>query len=446
MNKLRLIAIIFYFVPFSMECQITSIPSNQKACDLVYDAITDKIYITIPSSDVINGNSIGVVNPYTNTLESTLLVGNDPVEMAISDNGQYIYVGFDGIPKIRRYTLNPLAFDMEFDLGSYPPPLGYGSYYARDIAVMPGQPNTIAVSRKYIANISPDYIGIGIYDNGVMRPTDYRPTGGGSVSKIKFKDATTLIGHRGTSSLGGIQLFTINANGISLSSSHDNIPNPHPYGITSDFVYRQNKLYFMNGRRVDVSSTPILDGQYTSSLFGGGGVMYDELNNLVCYGDDTGVLTFYQNGFWDGYLRRYNAITMQLFDSYQITTANKIDKMISCGNNCYSLITNTPVGAASGGGGVNRVVILRAQALNTGESTHENNILLYPNPTSGFVHVEKPEDVGIRNIIIRNLLGEVVLTNLNIDTFDLSSISSGIYFCHITTSNGFVFTKKITKE
>jgi hypothetical protein len=445
MNKLFLSVVWFCY--FSASSQIVSIPSNQKANDLVYDAITNKIYITIPPSDAVNGNSIGVVNPLTNLLESTLFVGDNPVELAMSDNGQYIYVAFDGVPKIRRYTVSPLAFDIEFELGSYPEPSGYGSYYARDIDVMPGQPNTIAVSRKYIANISPDYIGVGIYDNGVMRPTDYRPTGGGSISKIKFKDANTLIGHRGTSSSGGIVLFTVNNNGITLSSTHDNIPNPYPYGVTSDFVYRQNKLYFMNGRRVDISSTPVLDGQYTASLFGGGGVMYDELNNLVCYGDDTGVSTFYQNGYWDGYLRRYNATTMQLLESYQITTSNKVDKMISCGDNCYSLITNTPAGAASGGGGTNRVVILRAQALNNENFTLENNISLSPNPTSNIFYIKNPNEITIENISVYDNLGKVVLNKLNNKTeINLSVFSNGIYFCKITDNQGKTYTKKLIKE
>lgn len=446
MNKSGLLIIVFYFFSYSVEGQITSILSNHKANDLVYDSITDKIYITIPSTDLVNGNSIGVINPYTNILENTLLVGDSPVEMAISDNGQYIYVGFDNVPKIRRYTVNPLAFDMEFELGSYPPPLGYGPYYARDIAVMPNQPNTIAVSRKYIAEVTPDHIGIGIYDNGIMRPIDYRPSGGGGVTKIKFKNENTLIGHKGMSTSAGTTLFSIDSNGINLSADYPNIPNPHPYTVTSDFVYRQNKLYFMNGRRVDISSIPVLDGQYTPTLFDGGAVMYDELNNLVCFGDDTSTYTSIDNFLWNGYLKRYDANTMQLVDSHQILTNNKIDKMISCGDNCYALITNTQLGANVGGGGVNRVVILRAEPLKSEVFTSNNKIKFYPNPTSGIITIENPKNIDIKEVTIVNILGEVILKTLNYNTLDLSYLPNGLYLCYITSSNGSVFIEKIAKE
>jgi hypothetical protein len=443
MNKLFFFVV--WFCTFSTSSQVVSIPSNQKAKDMVYDAITDKIYITIPATDAVNGNSIGIVNPYTNTLESTLFVGNSPVELAISDNGQYIYVALDGTPKVRRYTLNPLAFDMEFGLGSYPENQGgYGSFYAIDIAVMPGQPGTVAVSRRYDTNIVvPGIIGIGIYDNGVMRPTDYRPPGSGlGIKKIKFKDASILIGHAGNNIPSNTAYFNINTNGISLGQNFQDMPNPHPYGTVSDFVYRQNKLYFMNGKRIDVSSTPyIIDGQYTPNLFAGGGVMYDELNNLLCFGDSGGTYTFYQGGFWDGYLKRYNPTTFQLFDSNQITTAGDVDKMISCGNNCYALITYTYFTS-----GTNRLVIVRPQVLNNDAFTFDNNFKLYPNPTLGLVYLQSKNPIDITNISIYNNMGSRVSNNPNNNEIDLSTFSNGIYFCKITDNKGNTFTKKIIKK
>lgn len=440
MNKL--LFLVFWFCSFSVISQVVSIPSNQKAKDLVYDSITNKIYITIPTSDVVNGNSIGIVNPNTNILESTLFVGDNPVEIAISDNGQYIYVAFDGVAKIRRYTLNPLAFDMEFGLGIDPPPSSHGNFYARDIAVMPGQPNTIAVSRKVIDNVSPDHAGIAIYDNGIMRPTTYYSDFTIGITKVKFKDASTLIGHAGTSSSAGTTLFNINGTGISFISNHPNIPNPHPYVDTSDFIYRQNKLYFMNGRRVDISSTPILDGQYTPSLFAGSGVMYDELNNLVCFIDSRGANIFFQGGFWNGYLTRYNPTSLQLFDTYRITTQGSVDKMISCGDNCYALITNTV-----STNGSNRVVILKPQVLSNEEFDFKNNFSLYPNPTHNIFYIKNLNNINILNVSIYNTLGEVIWhQSTNNNGIDLSSISNGIYFCKITDDNGKAYTQKIIKE
>src|SRR5690606_21187474 len=129
------------------HAQLTHIHTTHKGRDLVYDSITDRIYITIPSIAPENANSIGVINPHTGELESTLYVGDEPTEMAISDNGQYIYVAFKGVPKVRRYILNPLTFDLEFELGIDPNMISYSpDFYASNIEVMPGNPNIVAVT------------------------------------------------------------------------------------------------------------------------------------------------------------------------------------------------------------------------------------------------------------------------------------------------------------
>lgn len=439
----RLFVIIMVIFCYGVNSQIICIPSQQKANDIIYDDITDKIYITIPDTDTTNGNSIGIVNPYTNVLESTLVVGDKPIEMAISDNGQFIYIAFDGIAKVRRYTITPLAFDMEFTLGANNGPLGHGNYYARDISVMPNQPGTIAVSRKYISNTSPDFAGIAIYDNGVMRSVEYLPSSNSiNIQKIKFKDAGTLIGHVGNTIPVNTTIFDVDAIGLTMNANYQNMPNPHPYGITSDFLYRQNKLYFMNGKRLDISTTLIADGQYTTASFDGGGIMYDELNNLVCFGYNGGIYTSHNNGFWNGHLKRFNATTMELLDSYPITTGGEIDKMSTCGDNCYAFITNTALGGSSS---ANRLVIVRTPELDN-ETFPEHIFNMYPNPTSSFVHVSNPHEVNIKNITLHSFFGKTVLTDVNPEGFDVSPLAKGIYFCKIITAEGAVSIKKIVKE
>lgn len=432
----KLFLFLLYFSFFTVSSQVICIPSNNQAIDMVYDVITDRLYITIPSTDAQNGNSIGVLNPYTNILESTLFVGNNPTEMAISDNGQYIYVCFDGIPKVRRYTLNPLAFDAEFGLGIDSSPSNR-DYYARDIAVMPGQPTSFAVARKIVDNVTPDHAGVGIYDNGIMRTVDF--TEFIYITKIKFKDNNTLIGHAGTSIPSSTPIFTINSSGLTLASTNNDMPNPHPYTHTSDFIYRQNKLYFMNGKRIDISAIAIQDGQYTT-LFGGGAVVYDELNNLVCFGDSTNSFSFFEGGMYDGYMKRYDPTTFQMMDTFRITTGGEIDKMISCGDDCYALLTNTR------STGNSRMTIVRPPSLNRDKYSFSNNLILYPNPTTGTVYIENKNDVGIKNIEVYDTLGNIVLTNFSYNKIDLNSFANGVYFCKITDIEGNFITKKIIKQ
>ncbi|WP_396170346.1 YncE family protein [Flavobacterium sp.] len=140
---------------------------NLTTNDLVYDSVTNKIYASIPSANGANGNSIGVINPNTYLLENTIFIGSEPTVLAISDNGQYIYAGFTGTSTIRRFDVSTQTAGLQFSLGSDP---FFGAFYAQDIEVMPGNPTTIAVSKRR-PNVSPTHGGVAIYDNNVMRPT-----------------------------------------------------------------------------------------------------------------------------------------------------------------------------------------------------------------------------------------------------------------------------------
>ncbi|WP_395045102.1 M1 family aminopeptidase [Flavobacterium sp.] len=71
-------------------------------------------------------------------------------------------------------------------------------------------------------------------------------------------------------------------------------------------------------------------------------------------------------------------------------------------------------------------------------------IALYPNPVLNEIHIQLPSDISINNIIIFNSLGNKVLEKNALD-FSLGSLSSGVYFIQIETSEG-TFHKKIIKK
>ena len=94
--------------------------------DLVYDINTDRVYVSIPSTNGTNGNSIGIVNTSTLELENTVFMGSEPTVLAISDNGEYIYSGFSGASIVRRFDVADQEADAAFNLGSDP---FYGSFF-----------------------------------------------------------------------------------------------------------------------------------------------------------------------------------------------------------------------------------------------------------------------------------------------------------------------------
>ncbi len=74
----------------------------------------------------------------------------------------------------------------------------------------------------------------------------------------------------------------------------------------------------------------------------------------------------------------------------------------------------------------------------------ENAIALYPNPVSNEIHVQLPSNVILNKIIFYNSLGQKVLEN-DSTNFSVTSLSSGVHFVSVETSEG-TFHKKIIKN
>jgi hypothetical protein len=108
--------------------------------------------------------SVVRVDPVTRTVVESVAVGGTPGPIAVSDDGQYLYVALNQTHRVRRVRLQPaMALDIEFEFEP-----GDTSLTAEDIAVRPGHPETIALCRSDF-QFSPRGRGIAIYDNGVRR-------------------------------------------------------------------------------------------------------------------------------------------------------------------------------------------------------------------------------------------------------------------------------------
>ena len=77
----------------------------------------------------------------------------------------------------------------------------------------------------------------------------------------------------------------------------------------------------------------------------------------------------------------------------------------------------------------------------------DNSLLdfsVYPSPTSGVLNIESK--TTITQIEIYNQLGQLVLSNSNQRTIDISSVSQGLYFVKIMDENGGFGTQKVVKK
>jgi aminopeptidase N len=71
-------------------------------------------------------------------------------------------------------------------------------------------------------------------------------------------------------------------------------------------------------------------------------------------------------------------------------------------------------------------------------------ITVYPNPSSDELHIQMPSTILLKKVIVYNNLGQRVLENSNLD-FSVNSLSSGIHYLDIQTSEG-TYHKKFIKK
>jgi uncharacterized protein (TIGR03437 family) len=209
---------------------------NLAANDLVYDPAGRIIYASVPASGGEQANSLTAIMPDTGALRAPIPLGAEPEKLAVSDDGQMIYIALKPPNAgVRRFNTIQQSLSPPFSLGMS----GFGQpAYVRDMKVAPGQPQSLAVAR--------DDQRVAIYDNGVARPNLTRD--GTLISLIEFgATPTTLYGFNLTNG-GGLVKITVNESGAS-------VPNDGAIGIFSGFDLRMRfdsaLLYSSYGLAVD---------------------------------------------------------------------------------------------------------------------------------------------------------------------------------------------------
>jgi len=237
--------------PDQIQVRELSLAAN----DLVYDAANQMIYASVPGSAGFGvGNSITAIDPNAGTIGPSVFVGSEPTKLAISDNGHYVYVGLNGADAVARFNVPNQNVDLQFSL-----PL---SDIAEDIDVLPGAPQSVAVTRTN-PTVSPGNNGTAIYDNGVQRPN----VGFGGDS-IEFSDsANRLYGYDNSDTSFAFTQMTADANGITVNNSVGGLL----WQFNNYITFDAGLIYSTNARVVDPEALKLL-GTYPNA---GGSVAPD---------------------------------------------------------------------------------------------------------------------------------------------------------------------------
>ena len=136
------------------------------ANSIIYDKTRDRI-LAISGGSALPGfiHSLTPVNPATGAIGSPLFLGNDPVNMDITDDGQFLYVGLRSANSVQRVALGTFTKAEEIRLTSTGHWATY-SYYPQQIMTLPGRPRDFIVTQQAVTS---SFSTVNPYFNGVVQ-------------------------------------------------------------------------------------------------------------------------------------------------------------------------------------------------------------------------------------------------------------------------------------
>lgn len=406
-KKLPLFAILAAAVVQAQTVTVLDMPAN----DLAYSNYTGKIYASVSTAASANANNIAKINPATGQIETYFPSEDDPGILAISGDGQLLYIGKTGTPSIQQFNLVTDTPGIEFSLGSE---AVTGNYYAEDIEVMPGQSGTIAVARRN-HNFAPRHEGVAIFDSGVMRPTTTRDHTGSN--QIEFSAADQIVGFNNETTEYKFKKIAVSSGGAAVSSPNTQSGLPEVVGGANKFSIYGTKAYFTNGSVVDFAGTPSV----ASTLDAFGPSVFDPSTGAICYAS-------YDMGGSIG-LKFFDAGTGEFINGIAIPQASgNVKSLVACGNSLYAFCT------------ANKIVIINYTLGNP--SVRTDAAMLYPNPVKDLLYMD---GVDLQSATFYNTLGQLVMrAGISGNSIDVSSLATGTYIVRLSGANA-EMTRKLIK-
>ena len=141
------------------------------ARELVWNSDDLLMYATVPENDGSVSRAIAVIDPQVGEIVRTVPLQHEPDQLAISNDNEYLYVGYRDFNEVHRFTVPDLVQDLTISLGeSDGGPFGDDPpYTAGDIAVHPQESRTVAVARQ-LFGLFPGERDLFVFDDDVARP------------------------------------------------------------------------------------------------------------------------------------------------------------------------------------------------------------------------------------------------------------------------------------
>jgi len=281
-----------------------------KPKDFVYSSAEDRIYFTVSQADDSTRNSLCVLDPYFGKVEKCYRISGQPNVMAMSENGEYIYIGLDSLPQIVRFNMTSRMLDLTIELGGQLDFLG--PYYAEDIEVLPDNPEAVVVARRN-KGFSPRHEGVAVYENGQMRMQETSDhTGSNSI--VFGADNDVLWGYNNETSEFGLRKMSISANGVVEESVTEYLLQD----FFDEITFQDGILYSNRGRVVNtLSASPELIGDFGMTD------QNDGSSRAVAPAPDSNLVYFVTSDFGENfYLRVFDKTSRDRIRDVQLPSIN----------------------------------------------------------------------------------------------------------------------------
>lgn len=190
-----------------------------EAADLGWDSAHQLLIASTLSGSANDPNSIVAIDPLQGKIVTAEPLPSQPAGISVADDGSCVYVTLPSTGQVERLTLPSLTPDLTFSLGDD----SNGTPYTADhVAVAPGEPHTVAITRH---SSTTGGGGVVIYDDGVPRPNIAYPTGFDSFydTLVWGSDASTLYATNSVISTADEDTFSVNSNGVTLLSDRADV-------------------------------------------------------------------------------------------------------------------------------------------------------------------------------------------------------------------------------
>jgi uncharacterized repeat protein (TIGR01451 family) len=206
------------------------------AADLAYDAPSGRLYATVPNLSPGSNGLIDVIDPESAFVERFIVVDDAPGALALTDDGDFLYVTVKGNTAIQRVNLSSLTAEAPFPIA--------GPIF--QLAAVPGHPNQVLVCEQlnipyYFQTSLVLYEGGNALSNTVPGIIGFTPSG-------------QTLNWMGWGLDGSINRIVADASGLQVIASS------RPSARRSPLVEAGGVLYAADGHALDSASLTELPG------------------------------------------------------------------------------------------------------------------------------------------------------------------------------------------